>query len=86
MPKHALSSKEKVVLLLSVYSFDANEIMDSCNRANTSIYTYKEMMMIIVLQKMPGILIMLLLVTTISYQLLLFNVSVTSCSLLYFVA
>ena len=69
MPKHALSSKEKVVLFLSIYSFDANETMASCNRANTSIFTDDE-----------GndddnsstedawyILIMLLLVTTISY-------------------
>lgn len=41
-PKHALSCKEKVVLFLSICSFDANETMDSCNRANTSIFTDDE--------------------------------------------
>ena len=43
-PKHALSSKEKVVNVLfpSIYSFDANETMDSYNRANTSIFTDDE--------------------------------------------
>ena len=42
MPKYALRSKEKVVLFLSTYSFDANETMDMCNKANTSIFTDDE--------------------------------------------